>query len=92
MFYFQQGLIREYMVGKELRKRYGKFLGPYDTYSVEARSTYMNRTKVSLELVLAGLYPPSKEDMFYKHLKWQPIPFTYGQAYQDPVSNKMLKP
>lgn len=50
---------------------------------MEARSTNFNRTKASLELVLAGLYPPSETEIFYGNLKWQPIPFQYGARTND---------
>lgn len=85
LYILQKGKLKEYLLGKSLRKRYNNFLGSYVSSVVEGRSTYMNRTKASLELVLAGLFPPSEEEMFYKGLRWQPIPYTAVARNSDPV-------
>lgn len=58
-----------------LRSRYDDLLGPYYTPDiVEARSTQLDRTKMSLQLVLAGLFPPTSEQIWNKEILWQPIP------------------
>lgn len=44
---------------------------------VDAWSTDYNRTKASLELVLAGLWPPSSSQIWNALLPWQPIPYNY---------------
>ncbi|XP_076233999.1 venom acid phosphatase Acph-1 isoform X2 [Calliopsis andreniformis] len=73
-----QGKMREYCIGKMLRERYNEFLGniyhPSDVYAV---STDMDRTKVSLQLVLAGLYHPIPIQLWNKELPWIPIPTHY---------------
>ncbi|XP_076749008.1 venom acid phosphatase Acph-1 [Xylocopa sonorina] len=52
------GKIREYRLGTILRQRYGKFLGDVRNYNdVYAVTTDYDRTKMSLQLVLSGLYP-----------------------------------
>lgn len=89
--YFQKGQLKEYLLGKALRKRYDSYLGHYTPPAVEARSTNYNRTKASLELVLAGLYPPSETEIFYGKLRWQPIPFQYGASTNDWVSFRIKK-
>ena len=62
-----------------LRKRYSTFLGRSHTYgSVYAYSTDIDRTKMSLQLVLAGIYPPTLTDSGY--LELSPIP-----AYYEPL-------
>lgn len=69
-----------------MRERYNKFLGEYYYPEiVEAISTDYNRTKMSLQLVLAGLFPPRQEDMFAPFM-WQPVPFNYMPRGDDRVS------
>lgn len=89
--WFQKGQLKEYLLGKALRKRYDTYLGHYTPPAVEARSTNYNRTKASLELVLAGLYPPSETEIFYGKLRWQPIPFQYGASKNDWVKFEIHK-
>nr|XP_023029732.1 uncharacterized protein LOC111517716 [Leptinotarsa decemlineata] len=80
------GKKREYDVGVALRRRYDKFLGKYYYPEIiEAISTDYNRTKMSLQLVLAGLFPPRREDMFQDAFFWQPVPFNYLPRPQDKV-------
>ncbi|VEN38083.1 unnamed protein product [Callosobruchus maculatus] len=38
---------------------------------------------MTAELVLAGLYPPTKEDIWFKNLLWQPIPVHTMQTDND---------
>lgn len=67
----------EYNLGRALRQRYNDFLGTsWNIKNLEARSTDYNRTKMSLELVLASLYPP-KGSQAWSPLYWQPIPYNY---------------
>ncbi|KOC59082.1 Venom acid phosphatase Acph-1 [Habropoda laboriosa] len=80
------GKQREYTLGLFLRDRYETFLG--DTYkvkSVSALSSDYDRTKMSLQLVLAGLFPPSKLQQWHQELNWQPIPANYLRRYEDNV-------
>ncbi|KAK4881041.1 hypothetical protein RN001_004360 [Aquatica leii] len=67
----------EYTLGKRLRERYGNFLNNlYTPDKVYAISTYRSRAKMSLELVLAGLFPPKRTLLEWEQeLNWQPIPF-----------------
>ena len=54
------GKMREFRLGTMLRRRYSTFLGGHHKYgSVYAYSSDVERTKMSLQLVLAGLYPPT---------------------------------
>ncbi|XP_001605452.1 venom acid phosphatase Acph-1 [Nasonia vitripennis] len=79
-----EGKLREYQLGKLLRKQYNDLLG--DVYlpdSVLARSTDYKRTKMSLQLVLAALYPPKGLQVWNKQLNWQPIPMTYETPDRD---------
>lgn len=77
----------EYQLGRFLREEYGDFLG--DTYTedkIYVRSTDVTRTKMSAELVLAGLLPPNQEQTWNSHLDWQPIPVNYKSVTEEDVS------
>ncbi|XP_063903011.1 venom acid phosphatase Acph-1-like [Zophobas morio] len=88
-----KGKQREFRLGKLLRTRYDKFLGEiYTPDIVEAWSSDRNRTKMSLQLVLAGLFPPSKEQMWETDLNWQPIPFHTNPLTQDMLFFGILCP
>ncbi|XP_046741157.1 venom acid phosphatase Acph-1-like [Diprion similis] len=78
------GKMREYQLGLELKARYGDFLGPVWLPSlIEARSTYYDRTKMSLQLVLSALFPPSPIQQWNSQLPWQPVPTSYKRSYED---------
>ncbi|KAK2588038.1 hypothetical protein KPH14_004108 [Odynerus spinipes] len=80
------GKMREYQLGQFLRKQYDKFLGKvYIPDVLEAHSTDYRRTKASLQLVLAGLYPPALIQRWNAILKWQPIPTEYIPRLYDNV-------
>ncbi|XP_066441324.1 prostatic acid phosphatase [Eleutherodactylus coqui] len=69
------GMKQQYELGAYLRKRYSTFLN--DTYSrqeVFVRSTDMDRTLMSAQANLAGLYPPVGRQIWNKNIAWQPIP------------------
>ncbi|KAF5297843.1 hypothetical protein FQA39_LY11920 [Lamprigera yunnana] len=72
-----KGKQREFDLGKILNERYGKFLGMYTPEIIDAWSTNVNRTKMSLELVLAGLFPPEAPLNWSTKILWQPIPYNY---------------
>ncbi|KAJ8951023.1 hypothetical protein NQ318_006408 [Aromia moschata] len=87
------GKRREYSIGKALRKRYDNFLGRvYEPDILEAQSTAFNRTKMSLELVLAGLFPPVGDQIFEPALSWQPIPYNYLPKAEDKILLGILCP
>nr|XP_023016507.1 venom acid phosphatase Acph-1-like [Leptinotarsa decemlineata] len=73
-----KGKLNAYNVGKSLRQRYSGFLDEeYNIKLIDARSSDFNRTKASLQAMLAGLFPPSKDLIWLEGLNWQPIPYTY---------------
>ncbi|KAJ8681684.1 hypothetical protein QAD02_017476 [Eretmocerus hayati] len=73
-----KGKKQEYDLGRMLRRRYDDFLGKtYHPDNLYACSSDYDRTKVSLQLVLAGLYPPTPELRWHQNLAWQPIPTQY---------------
>ena len=80
----QAGKLREYNLGAYIRRLYGNFLSDvYHPWEVKARSTNADRTKMSLQLVLAGLYPPQTVQKWKDDLDWQPIPTTYENNLDD---------
>ncbi|XP_076253455.1 venom acid phosphatase Acph-1-like [Rhynchophorus ferrugineus] len=74
----KNGMRTAYKIGILLRQRYSSYLG--DVLNLKynyARSTDASRTKASLELVLAALWPPRRQEKFWPCLNWQPVPFYY---------------
>ncbi|KAM9334213.1 lysosomal acid phosphatase-like [Symphorus nematophorus] len=71
----QEGMRQHFDLGDFLRNRYKGFLNEsYDRHEISVRSTDYDRTLMSAEANLAGLYPPSGQQVFTPELKWQPIP------------------
>ncbi|KAM8721826.1 lysosomal acid phosphatase [Acanthopagrus schlegelii] len=71
----QEGMRQHFDLGHFLRNRYKGFLSEsYDRHEISVRSTDYDRTLMSAEANLAGLYPPSGQQVFTPTLKWQPIP------------------
>ncbi|XP_074961538.1 lysosomal acid phosphatase isoform X3 [Phalacrocorax aristotelis] len=71
----QVGMRQQWKLGQALRRRYQGFLS--DTYrrqEIFIRSTDCDRTLMSAEANLAGLYPPEGQQMFNPNISWQPIP------------------
>lgn len=76
--------MREYQLGKNIRELYGDFIG--DTYSpsiVNARSTDADRTKMSLQLVLAALFKPNNKQKWNENLNWQPTIASFVPGFLD---------
>ncbi|XP_069568966.1 lysosomal acid phosphatase [Brachyistius frenatus] len=71
----QEGMKQHYDLGGFLRSRYGALLNEsYDRHQISVRSTDYDRTLMSAEANLAGLYPPRGRQVFTDNLIWQPIP------------------
>ncbi|XP_011499820.1 PREDICTED: venom acid phosphatase Acph-1-like [Ceratosolen solmsi marchali] len=78
------GKSQAYGLGCALRDRYAGFLGAgYRPEDVYARSSDYDRTKMSLQLVLAGLYPPIGHQIWNSELNWMPIPYDYKPIMED---------
>ena len=72
-----------------MRKRYGSLLS--DTYNkdeIYVRSTDVDRTLMSALSNLAGLYEPTKSDVWDPAIHWQPIPVHTQAEKLDAVSIK----
>ncbi|KAM9545963.1 lysosomal acid phosphatase-like isoform 1-T1 [Salvelinus alpinus] len=71
----QEGMRQHFELGQALQKRYQGFLNDtYDRREISVRSTDYDRTLMSAEANLAGLYPPNGSQVFNPTLEWQPIP------------------
>ncbi|KAI1889606.1 hypothetical protein AGOR_G00164650 [Albula goreensis] len=71
----QDGMRQHFELGQALKKRYDGFLSEaYDRHQIAVRSTDFDRTLMSAEANLAGMYPPNGSQVFNPNLKWQPIP------------------
>ena len=68
--------MKMYTFGKYLRSNYDEFLGPvYLPDQVEAISSDSPRTRMSLQMTLAGLYPPCAIQQWntIEKTNWQPF-------------------
>ncbi|XP_040184151.1 lysosomal acid phosphatase [Rana temporaria] len=71
----QIGMKQHWGLGQALRERYKGFLNEsYNRHEIYVRSTDVDRTLMSAEANLAGLYPPEGSQVFHSNLTWQPIP------------------
>ena len=71
-----RGKMMQYNLGKYLRERYGGSLlsSGYSETEITVRSTDVDRTLMSAQSNLAGLYPPVGDQIWNKELMWQPVP------------------
>ncbi|XP_039284645.1 venom acid phosphatase Acph-1 isoform X3 [Nilaparvata lugens] len=78
------GRKNQYEIGKLLRTRYKSFLSEiYSPRFMKAQTTDIDRTKMSMQLVQAGLYPPIETQRWKNDLNWQPIPYKHEPLFQD---------
>ena len=86
-----QGKQMQYELGQFLRKRYDGFLSArYHENFTLVRSSDVDRTLMSAEANLAGLYPPRDRDLWNPDLRWQPIPVHTQPATTDRLLNFMV--
>ncbi|CAL7950976.1 unnamed protein product [Xylocopa violacea] len=68
------GKYQQLLLGRWLRKRYSHLLSDlYSPYDIYIQSTDVDRTLMSAESHLAGLYPPVGNQI-WDSIKWMPIP------------------
>lgn len=80
------GKRQHYDLGQYFRRRYADFLPQqYSEKDLYVRSTDVDRTLMSAEADLAGLYPPVKGDIWENGLSWQPIPIHTIPEHSDAV-------
>lgn len=64
-----------YSFGKYLRERYSGFLPElYFSSDIQVLSSNADTCLMSAAVLLAGLYPPHKFQIWNPHVLWQPIP------------------
>ncbi|CAF4747263.1 unnamed protein product [Pieris macdunnoughi] len=69
------GKMQHYKLGQWLRQRYVNFItDEFDPEAVYVRSTDVDRTLMSAQANLAGMYPPDVNSTWNPKLFWQPIP------------------
>lgn len=80
--------MQQYLLGKYLRSRYDGFLSKdYSPYEILAQSSTVDRTIMSADANLAGLYPPEDAQSHWNpEINWQPIPVHNKPEYIDNVS------
>nr|XP_018912827.1 PREDICTED: prostatic acid phosphatase-like [Bemisia tabaci] len=70
-----KGKMQHYEFGRWMRDRYSKLLPEqYHRSDIYVQSTDVDRTLMSVESHLAGLYPPVSSQIWNQNLSWQPIP------------------
>ncbi|XP_019364393.1 PREDICTED: prostatic acid phosphatase-like isoform X2 [Gavialis gangeticus] len=69
------GMRQQHELGQYTRKRYSKFLSAtYNRKQVYIQSTDYDRTLMSAQTYLAGLFPPTGNQIWNPRILWQPIP------------------
>jgi len=88
----QIGMKMQYELGLFMRKRYQNFLSKvYKNTEIYIRSTDVDRTLMSAESNLAGLYPPESYQKWNgSKTSWQPIPVHTVSVDEDHVSVNIL--
>jgi len=81
-----RGKRMHYHLGQWLRKRYAHLLGPdYSETEVRVRSTDVDRTLMSAQANLAGMFPPTEAMRWQDNFPWQPVPVHTMPLNQDSV-------
>nr|XP_056712957.1 prostatic acid phosphatase-like [Euleptes europaea] len=66
---------QQHHLGQYIKKRYSDFLSPtYKREEIYIQSTDVDRTIMSAQANLAGLFPPSTGEIWNPKIPWQPIP------------------
>lgn len=71
--------MQQYKLGQYFRRRYGDLIGQkYSPNKVYIHSTDTDRTIMSALANLAGLFPPTDNEIWNENIPWQPIPIRTG--------------
>lgn len=77
--YFQKGKKQHYQLGQYTRQRYDGFFPEfYNNSFFYIESTDVDRTLMSAESNVAGIFPPIGPEVWKEKLDWQPIPIHPG--------------
>ncbi|XP_062980799.1 prostatic acid phosphatase-like [Elgaria multicarinata webbii] len=69
------GMRQQYELGQYIKKRYSNFLSAaYEREEILIKSSETDRTIMSAQANLAGMYPPAGDQIWNPELLWQPIP------------------
>ncbi|XP_044538289.1 lysosomal acid phosphatase isoform X3 [Gracilinanus agilis] len=89
----KEGMLQHWELGQALRLRYQGFLNAsYHREEVFVRSTDFDRTLMSAEANLAGLFPVEGAQSFNPNITWQPIPVHTVPEAQDKQTHGLPLP
>uniref|UniRef100_A0A452QFR4 Lysosomal acid phosphatase n=1 Tax=Ursus americanus TaxID=9643 RepID=A0A452QFR4_URSAM len=89
----KEGMRQHWELGQALRQRYHGFLNTsYHRQEVYVRSTDFDRTLMSAEANLAGLFPPNGMQRFNPNISWQPIPVHTVPIAEDRQTHGLVLP
>lgn len=76
-----------YQTGKWIRNEYGHLISPeFRSTEIMIKSSDVDRTIMSGQALLAGLYQPTIANKFDENLPWVPVPIHTIPLKQDNVS------
>ncbi|XP_076666924.1 lysosomal acid phosphatase-like isoform X1 [Andrena cerasifolii] len=82
----KRGMLEMYNVGRWIRDKYGSIIGPkYESSLSLVQSSYADRCIMSAQSLLAGLYPPTPEEIFVPELNWRPVPVHSTPRHLDKI-------
>lgn len=82
----QTGMNQHHNFGRFLRDRYANFFNKfYNRENTHVISTDFDRTLMSAQSLLSGLYEPQAYQMWNKEINWQPIPVHTTNKADDKV-------